>query len=79
MQFAKANAQPKIAKEYVFANAINRMENKVRKHNRVDGREQLSSRCASPRYTKATGQAHLSAEMKCRHDHQAYAYAEALA
>tara|TARA_B110000008_G_C16665997_1_gene442835 strand:- start:26 stop:172 length:147 start_codon:yes stop_codon:yes gene_type:complete len=25
---------PKIAKEYVFANAISRMENKVRKHNK---------------------------------------------
>ncbi len=28
--------KPKIAKEYIFANAISRME-KVRKHNRVDG------------------------------------------
>jgi len=29
--------KPKLVKEYVFANAINRTENKVRKHNRVDG------------------------------------------
>ena len=27
--------KPKIAKEYVFANATNRTENKVRKHNNV--------------------------------------------
>ena len=32
---ATANAQPKIAKEHVFANAINITENKVRKHNKV--------------------------------------------
>ena len=35
LQFATANATPKIAKEYVFANATNRTENKVRKHNNV--------------------------------------------
>ena len=31
----KPTLKPKIAKEYVFANAINRTENKVRKHNNV--------------------------------------------
>ena len=31
----KPTHKPKIAKEYVFANAINRMGNKVRKHNNV--------------------------------------------
>ncbi len=34
MQFAKATTQGKIAKEYVFAKAINRTGNKVRKHNK---------------------------------------------
>jgi len=29
----RANTQAKIAKEYVFANAISRTENKARKHN----------------------------------------------
>lgn len=35
LQFAQASATTKIAKEYVFANATNRKENKVRKHNNM--------------------------------------------
>lgn len=33
LQFANADTQTKIAKEYVFANAFSRAENKVQKHN----------------------------------------------
>jgi len=34
LQFTQANAEPKIAKEYVFANAEEK-ENKERKHNNM--------------------------------------------
>jgi len=35
LQFAKADTQAKIAKEYVFANAINRTEKKAQTANKV--------------------------------------------
>jgi len=43
LQFATANATPKIAKEYVFANATNRAERKASQVTKNSGKKQLFS------------------------------------